>query len=89
MNGTVIGVPTADEIVARAEAMIPWLREKADAVEKARQVPGDTIQAFQEAVFLDESPATGAHIARASLRVSTRFGRLSQASAKSRNGHVA
>lgn len=40
-----------DDIVARAEAMIPWLREKADAVEKARMVPEDTIQAFQDAGF--------------------------------------
>lgn len=51
MNGTVNLIPTEDEIVARAEAMIPWLREKADAVEKARQVPDDTIQAFQQAGF--------------------------------------
>lgn len=43
--------PTEAEIVARAEAMIPWLREKADAVEKARMVPADTIAAFQEAGF--------------------------------------
>lgn len=44
-------VPTADEIVARAAAMVPWLREKAEATEKARMVPKETIQAFQEAGF--------------------------------------
>ena len=44
-------IPTADEIVARAEAMIPWLREKAEATEKARVVSKETIQAFQEAGF--------------------------------------
>ena len=44
-------VPTADEIVARAAAMVPWLRDKAEATEKARMVPKETIQAFQEAGF--------------------------------------
>ena len=44
-------IPTEAEVVARAHAMIPWLREKADAVEKARQVPVETIQAFKEAGF--------------------------------------
>lgn len=44
-------VPTADEIVARAAAMVPWLREKAEATEKARMVPRETIEAFQEAGF--------------------------------------
>ncbi|MQT14935.1 acyl-CoA dehydrogenase family protein [Segnochrobactrum spirostomi] len=43
--------PTEAELVARAEAMIPWLRQKADAVEKARMVPADTIAAFQDAGF--------------------------------------
>lgn len=43
--------PTETEIVARAAAMIPWLREQADAVEKARMVPATTIQAFQDAGF--------------------------------------
>lgn len=43
--------PTEDEIVARAQALIPMLRAKADAVEKARMVPDDTIAAFQEAGF--------------------------------------
>ncbi|MEE4461817.1 acyl-CoA dehydrogenase family protein [Azotobacter chroococcum] len=44
-------IPSEAEIVARAEAMIPWLREKADATEKARMVSRETIQAFQEAGF--------------------------------------
>ena len=44
-------IPTEAEVVARANAMIPWLREKADAVEKARMVPVETIQAFKEAGF--------------------------------------
>lgn len=44
-------IPTEAEIVARAEAMVPWLRDQADAVEKARMVPEATIQAFQDAGF--------------------------------------
>lgn len=44
-------VPTSDDLVARARAMIPWLREQADAVEKARQVPHATIRAFVDAGF--------------------------------------
>ena len=43
--------PTMDELVARAAAMLPWLREQADAVEAARSVPPETIQAFKEAGF--------------------------------------
>lgn len=46
-----VAIPTEDELVARANGMIPWLRAKADAVEKARMVPRETIQAFQEAGF--------------------------------------
>lgn len=44
-------IPTADEIVARAEALIPFLRERAEACEKARMVSPETIQAFQDAGF--------------------------------------
>lgn len=51
MNTIAVEIPTEAELVARAEAMVPWLREKADAVEKARMVPEDTIAAFQEAGF--------------------------------------
>lgn len=43
--------PSADELVQRARAMVPWLREQADAVEKARQVPHATIQRFIDAGF--------------------------------------
>lgn len=51
MNAYSQVIPTEKEIIARAEAMIPWLREKAEAVEKARMVPYDTIEAFKEAGF--------------------------------------
>lgn len=51
MNSISSAIPTEAELVARAEAMIPWLREKADAVEQARMVPKDTMRAFQEAGF--------------------------------------
>jgi len=44
-------IPTEDEIVQRARNLIPMLREKADAVEKARMVPVETIQAFKDAGF--------------------------------------
>ena len=44
-------IPSEEEIVARAEALIPWLRERADACEKARMVSPETIQKFQEAGF--------------------------------------
>lgn len=43
--------PTMDELVARATAMLPWLREQADAVEEARSVPASTIRAFKDAGF--------------------------------------
>lgn len=51
MNAINTQIPTETELVARAEAMIPWLRERADAVERARMVPKDTIEAFQKAGF--------------------------------------
>jgi 3-hydroxy-9,10-secoandrosta-1,3,5(10)-triene-9,17-dione monooxygenase len=43
--------PTDAEIVQRAHALIPWLRERADATEKARSVPADTIEKFRQAGF--------------------------------------
>ncbi|PKO49427.1 MAG: acyl-CoA dehydrogenase [Betaproteobacteria bacterium HGW-Betaproteobacteria-4] len=46
-----IQIPSDDEIVKRAEEMIPMLRDRADACEKARMVPKETIQAFREAGF--------------------------------------
>ncbi|WP_276808112.1 acyl-CoA dehydrogenase family protein [Castellaniella defragrans] len=43
--------PTMEELVERAAAMVPALREQADAVEAARTVPASTIQAFRDAGF--------------------------------------
>lgn len=43
--------PTMEELVERAAAMVPGLREQADAVEAARTVPASTIQAFKDAGF--------------------------------------
>lgn len=51
MNAIVTPIPTEEEIVQRARDMIPMLRERADACEKARMVPKETIKAFQEAGF--------------------------------------
>jgi len=53
MNTAVVDarVPSADELVERARALIPMLRERADEVEKARCVPKETIDAFKEAGF--------------------------------------
>jgi 3-hydroxy-9,10-secoandrosta-1,3,5(10)-triene-9,17-dione monooxygenase len=44
-------LPSAAELVARAKAMIPMLREKAESVENNGMVPHETIQAFVEAGF--------------------------------------
>ncbi|HYD71111.1 acyl-CoA dehydrogenase family protein [Azospirillum sp.] len=44
-------IPSADELVERARALIPMLRERADEVEKARCVPKETIDAFKQAGF--------------------------------------
>nr|UII03342.1 Flavin-dependent monooxygenase (oxygenase subunit) [Paraburkholderia sp.] len=46
-----MSVPTEEELVERARAMIPMLRGKASEVEKARAVPEATIQIFREAGF--------------------------------------
>lgn len=43
--------PGETELVGRARDMIPWLRERADACERARMVPRETIQAFHDAGF--------------------------------------
>jgi 3-hydroxy-9,10-secoandrosta-1,3,5(10)-triene-9,17-dione monooxygenase len=48
---TTQSIPTEAEIVKRAFDMIPMLRERAEACEKARMVPKENIQAFQEAGF--------------------------------------
>lgn len=44
-------VPSADELVARATAMLPMLREKAASVEANRMVSKETIKAFVDAGF--------------------------------------
>ena len=44
-------IPTADELVARAAAMVPGLRARADEIEEARRVPDDVIESFKEAGF--------------------------------------
>lgn len=41
--------PTATEFYARAEALQPVLRERAEACEAARSVPAETVAAFREA----------------------------------------
>lgn len=43
--------PTPEELVARAHAMIPMLRERAEEVERARSVPADIIEQFKSAGF--------------------------------------
>lgn len=44
-------IPTCEELVARAAAMVPDLRARADAIEEARRVPDDVIDMFREAGF--------------------------------------
>lgn len=44
-------IPTSDELVARAAAMVPALRARADEIEQARKVPHDVIQMFKDAGF--------------------------------------
>lgn len=44
-------IPSEEEIVARAKALIPVLRERADEVEKNRMVSKQTISDFQAAGF--------------------------------------
>lgn len=44
-------VPTEEELVERARALIPMLRSKVEETEKARSVPKETIAAFKEAGF--------------------------------------
>jgi 3-hydroxy-9,10-secoandrosta-1,3,5(10)-triene-9,17-dione monooxygenase len=44
-------IPDAVELVRRAKAMIPMLLSQADAVEKARMVPHETIEEFKRAGF--------------------------------------
>jgi 3-hydroxy-9,10-secoandrosta-1,3,5(10)-triene-9,17-dione monooxygenase len=44
-------IPSAQELIDRAHAMIPMLRERADQVEQDRKVSSETIQAFVDAGF--------------------------------------
>ncbi len=44
-------IPSAEEIIQRAHDMIPMLRARAEACEKQRMVPEETIAAFKEAGF--------------------------------------
>lgn len=44
-------IPTSEELVARAAAMVPGLRARADEIEEARKVPDDVIAMFKEAGF--------------------------------------
>ena len=44
-------VPSSEELVERARALVPMLRQRADEVERARSVPADIIQAFKDAGF--------------------------------------
>lgn len=44
-------IPTSDELVARAAAMVPALRARAEEIEQARKVPHDVIQMFKDAGF--------------------------------------
>lgn len=44
-------IPTSEELVARAAAMVPGLRARADQIEEARKVPDDVIAMFREAGF--------------------------------------
>lgn len=44
-------IPTSDELVARAAAMVPALRARADEIEQARRVPHDVVDMFKEAGF--------------------------------------
>ncbi len=46
-----IETPGVDELVARAAAMIPALRARADACDKGNRVPDETIRDFQTAGF--------------------------------------
>lgn len=44
-------IPTSEELVARAAAMVPALRARADEIEQARKVPHDVVDMFKEAGF--------------------------------------
>ena len=41
-----------DELISKAEAMIPVLRERSNSANSERRIPKETIQDFKEAGFL-------------------------------------
>jgi alkylation response protein AidB-like acyl-CoA dehydrogenase len=47
----VVPAPTIAELAARAEALLPGLRERAAATEEQRRVPDETIEEFRQAGF--------------------------------------
>ena len=51
LEQTATEIPTSEELVVRAAAMVPALRARADEIEKARTVPADVVQMFKEAGF--------------------------------------
>ncbi len=44
--------PTSDELMARARALVPMLRERAERCESARRVPAESVQDFARAGLL-------------------------------------
>lgn len=46
-----IEVPSEEELLDRARALVPMLRERAEEVERARAVPKDIVDAFKNAGF--------------------------------------
>jgi len=44
-------MPTAEDLLSRAAALVPMLREREAATSESRQVPAETIDAFTEAGF--------------------------------------
>ena len=51
LTQSTIEIPTCEELVARAAAMVPGLRARADEIEQARKVPKDVIEMFRQAGF--------------------------------------
>src|SRR3954462_2508768 len=48
-DGRADSTPTLQELCARAEALVPILRERAADTEALRRIPDETIQAFKDA----------------------------------------
>jgi 3-hydroxy-9,10-secoandrosta-1,3,5(10)-triene-9,17-dione monooxygenase len=44
-------IPTKEELIARAEALLPALRERSAEAEKNRRLPDETVREFREAGF--------------------------------------